>query len=303
MPERAVPWLLPTLILLPTSLGIAAYALRRWREAGTHARDVTDEDRTTATPQETEAGELRTLSRSLVRLQEEERAAIARELHDEIGQALSCQILSLTLLQREAQAVLTQAAGIDTAPASVSTARSMAAHAAESLRIAETLLDSMHQMVMRLRPSVLDHLGLIPALQQLISALPDRELNLSLETVGLPAHARFTPETETALYRVVQEALTNVRRHAVARRVDIVLERPPDLSRGDRLILLIEDDGVGFDPDTAMRSSRLGLLGMRERVEALGGVLTVESSLGRGTTILVEIPYAQACPIHAYTDS
>jgi signal transduction histidine kinase len=308
VPEHALLWQLPYLLAVAIALGIAIHAWRRNREAGARAQaaytrlaesearhrsllekaNEAIKERNHAAREIAQAREqLRTLSHSLVRLQEEERAAIARELHDEIGQALSYQILNLTVLQRDAQT-----AG----------STNVAARATEALRIAETLLDSMHRLVLRLRPSVLDHLGLLPALQQLIDARSDPALKLSLETVGLPTHARFTPEIETALYRVVQEALTNVTRHASARRVDILLERPPDATRGDRLILLIEDDGIGFDPETAMRSSRLGLLGMRERIEALGGTLTLESSCGQGTTILVEIPYAQTCPGYTYTD-
>ena len=97
---------------------------------------------------------------------------------------------------------------------------------------------------------------------------------------------------ETALYRVVQEALTNVARHAQATRVDVVLER-----RGDQVIVLIEDDGVGFDARAAIQSGRLGLVGIRERVGMLGGTLAIESTVGAGTTVLVEVPYG-----HSHSD-
>jgi len=104
---------------------------------------------------------------------------------------------------------------------------------------------------------------------------------------------RMPMEVETALYRIVQEALTNVARHAQATRVDVILER-----RGDRLVLIIEDNGVGFNLDAAVPGERLGLVSMKERAEMLGGELEVESEIGRGTTILVEVPYA-----HSHLDS
>jgi signal transduction histidine kinase len=97
---------------------------------------------------------------------------------------------------------------------------------------------------------------------------------------------------ETALYRIVQEALTNVVRHARATSVDVLLER-----RGSQVITVIEDNGVGFDPKEAARSGRLGLFGMQERVEMLGGTLLVESSVGVGTTVVAEVPYA-----HSHSD-
>ena len=96
---------------------------------------------------------------------------------------------------------------------------------------------------------------------------------------------------ETALYRVVQEAMTNVARHARATRVDVLAER-----RGDRVLVMVEDDGVGFEPDRVQRGDHFGLLGMRERAEALGGTLTVESAPGAGTTIVVEVASADPHP-------
>ncbi len=96
---------------------------------------------------------------------------------------------------------------------------------------------------------------------------------------------------ETALYRVVQEAMTNVARHAQATRVDILLERS-----GDRVKVMVEDDGVGFDPAEVQRGDHFGLLGMRERAEALGGSMNLESALGSGTTVVVEVASADPHP-------
>jgi signal transduction histidine kinase len=96
---------------------------------------------------------------------------------------------------------------------------------------------------------------------------------------------------EIALYRILQEALTNVVRHAQATRVDVLLER-----RGDRIIAVVEDNGIGFDPERAMRNGHLGLFGIRERVEQLGGTLILESAPGSGTTLVVEVPDAHSDP-------
>jgi signal transduction histidine kinase len=131
----------------------------------------------------------------------------------------------------------------------------------------------------------LDHLGLIPALEHYIEVFDDQnDLVVNFEVVGIKKD-RLTPASETALYRIVQEAMTNVLRHAEAGRVDVLLER-----RGDHVVVVIEDDGVGFDLDAALQSGRLGLLGMRERAEMLGGSLVIESNAGEGTTIVVEVP-------------
>ena len=102
---------------------------------------------------------------------------------------------------------------------------------------------------------------------------------------GAPADGRLPAQIETTVYRVVQEALTNVVRHAQARRAGVILER-----RHDTVVAIIEDDGIGFDPEEAARRNRLGVLGMRERAEMTGGTLTVESAPASGTTIFLEIP-------------
>jgi signal transduction histidine kinase len=99
---------------------------------------------------------------------------------------------------------------------------------------------------------------------------------------------RFSTEVETALYRVVQEAMANVARHACATRADVLLQR-----RGDLVTVMVEDNGVGFEPEQVRQhGDRVGLLGLEERAEALGGALTVESAPGAGTTIVVEVPIA-----------
>jgi signal transduction histidine kinase len=138
---------------------------------------------------------------------------------------------------------------------------------------------------MDLRPASLDHLGLVAALGQHVEAISDRhELSTQFEAIGM--EARLSPEVETSLYRIVQEALSNVILHAQATRVDVLLEK-----RGDKVIAIVEDNGTGFDPFAAAQRGRLGLAGMRERAEMLGGSLIIESRPGSGTTLLVEMPY------------
>jgi signal transduction histidine kinase len=212
---------------------------------------------------------LQTLSRQLVGLQEEERRAVARELHDEAGQAVTSLLYNLRLLEREA------AAG-----------EGVAARAEDLRRIADDVQETLHRVAAGLRPVALDHLGLVPALGQLVEGLSvEGGPNIVLETLGLDQE-RLSPEVETALYRIAQEAVTNAVRHAGAREIAVVLER-----RDAHLILIVEDDGEGFDAEMASRPGRLGMIGMRERAVMLGGRLLVESSPGSGTTIVAEVPH------------
>ncbi len=216
---------------------------------------------------------LQSLSRRLVEVQEKERLYIARELHDEAGQALAALKVGLRLLERDAyepEAILTGVAG---------------------LRLtADEVLENLHRLAVDLRPASLDHLGLVPALRQYMEVINDRYgLIAQFEVVNV--NDRLPTEMETALYRIVQEAITNVTRYAQATRVDVLLEQ-----RQDTLALIVEDNGVGFDPAAARQGDRLGLFGMRERAEMLGGELLVESAANRGTTILVEVPYVHSHP-------
>jgi len=215
---------------------------------------------------------LQALSRRLVEVQETERRHIARELHDEVGQALTTLMVGLRLVERETQ--LSERA---------------AARVAELKHMTDGVLENLHRLAMDLRPASLDHLGLVAALRQYIETFGrQNDLLVEFASVGLDGE-RLPPGVETALYRIVQEALTNVARHAQATSVDVLLER-----RGSQVITVIEDNGVGFDPKEAARSGRLGLFGMQERVEMLGGTLLVESSVGAGTTVVAEVPYAHS---------
>lgn len=214
---------------------------------------------------------LQSLSRRLVEVQEAERHYVARELHDEAGQALTSLMFGLGQLEQE----------LDRPQRS--------ARVAGLKAMTNEVLESLHRLAMDLRPASLDHLGLEPALNQYVTAIGRRfGLIAQFKAVGL-AGKRLPPATETALYRIVQEALTNAARHAHATRVDVLLER-----RGDQVVIVVEDDGAGFEADLARlaQSGHLGLVGMQERAEMLGGSLVIESAAGAGTTIVVEVPYA-----------
>jgi signal transduction histidine kinase len=212
--------------------------------------------------------QLQDLSRRLVEVQENERRYVALELHDEAAQGLTALMVKLGLLQRE-----------------MGCSAAVNARVEEVKQLAGEVLEGLHDLAVGLRPVALDKLGLAAALRQLIERF-GRQYNLSVqaEMAGWEG-VHLSPEIEIALYRIVQEALTNVARHAQASNAAVILER-----HDDRVQMIIEDNGVGFDPAAPPPRGRLGLFGMRERVTALGGRLTVESAAGKGTTLYVEVP-------------
>jgi PAS domain S-box-containing protein len=209
---------------------------------------------------------LQYLSRRLVEVQESERRYIARELHDEAGQLLSSLKLGLRFVEQDpgCSAEMTEKLGA-------------------LKEITDGVLDSLHRLAMDLRPASLDHVGLVAALHQYTKSMPDDKLLVQFKAVGFDEE-RLPTFVETALYRIVQEALVNVVRHARAGHLGLLLER-----RHGQIRVYVEDDGVGFDPHN-VEGSHLGLLGMRERVEMLGGTLLVESTMGNGTSVIVEVP-------------
>ena len=205
--------------------------------------------------------------RRAVQAQEAERRRLARELHDETGQALTSILLGLAAVERSE---------------SVGDAH-LAAAALRDL-VVETL-QNVRRLAVELRPSALDDFGLEPALRRLGETVREgRALNVQVETRLGPN--RLPADVETALYRIVQEALTNVVKHAGAEHVSVVVTRKPG-----RVVAMIEDDGRGFDR-TASRGAGLGLLGMRERVELLDGTFQIEAVPDAGTTLIVELPVA-----------
>ena len=212
------------------------------------------------------------LLRRLVVAQEEERHRIARELHDYMGQYLAALMLELKLLKDSSQA----APHIQSA---ISKLQEMTAEFSQGVR----------HLALELRPPALEDLGLHAALSNYLERWWERYgIIVDLHTNGL-LNRRFPAYAEIALYRVVQEALNNVLKHAQAQHVSLVLEY-----RGGRVLAIIEDDGCGFNVDAALNAPvaerRLGLTGMRERVESAGGTLGIESSPGVGTTLVVRIP-------------
>ncbi|MDX6466982.1 MAG: hypothetical protein QOI27_2022, partial [Gaiellaceae bacterium] len=204
--------------------------------------------------------------RRIVDAQEVERRRLARELHDETGQALSSILLGLKALEdRVGDAAARQA---------VSDVREL---------VVSTLHD-VRRLAVELRPKVLDDFGLVAALERLTETFGAQTgIGVRFQS-GLPA-GRLPADVETALYRIVQESLTNIVKHSRARNISIVLVRKPGA-----VAAVIEDDGEGFDPGS-VRDGGYGLAGMRERVGLLDGRLQIESS-GGGTTLVAEVPLA-----------
>ncbi len=196
--------------------------------------------------------------------QELERRRLARELHDETGQALTSILLGLRAVEDAGE------------PENVKQAVS------DLRELVVATLQDVRRLAVQLRPKALDDFGLVPALERLTQTFTES----SGIAVDLEAQLgdRLPTEAETTLYRVVQEALTNVVKHAEASRVSILLVR-----RDGTATVVIEDDGRGFDPSEASAQS-MGLQGMRERAELHDGRLTVETSPGAGTTLVVEVP-------------
>ncbi len=209
---------------------------------------------------------LQMLSRQLVEAQELERRRLARELHDEIGQWLTGLKLTLELYD-----------GLPASAIDLSQAQAMVTG----------LMARVQDMSLDLRPAMLDDLGLLPALLWLFERyMAQTRVNVTWEHSGL--ERRFAPEIETAAYRIVQEALTNVARHAKTGRVKIRL-----WADQDTLGVQIDDQGVGFEPEEALsKAVSNGLTGMHERAALLGGRLTIESTPGRGTHLVAELPLA-----------
>ena len=202
--------------------------------------------------------------RRVVEAQELERTRLARELHDETGQALTSVLLALKSIEA--------AASREELNTALAHARELVVRATQDVR----------RLAVELRPSALDDFGLVPALERLLSGFGESSGIMTDLESGL-GDERLPGEVETTLYRILQEALTNVGKHAEAKRVSVVLTR-----RGGEVSAVIEDDGCGFDPKAG--GAGLGLVGMRERVALVGGRMTIESRESAGTTIHVEVP-------------
>jgi PAS domain S-box-containing protein len=206
----------------------------------------------------------------LVFVQEDERRRIARDMHDQFGEQLTALSLRIALLK--------DACG---------QRADLAGHAAAIEAIAQRLDRDVDRLVWELRPTALDDLGLRAALTNYIQEWSQHAtIAADLHTSGLLDH-RLPSDVETALYRIAQEALNNVAKHARARHVEVILER-----RSDCVLLIVEDDGVGFEQPVSSAGGRgFGLVGMQERAALVGASLQIESTPGHGTTILVRMAF------------
>jgi len=218
--------------------------------------------------------QLLALTGRLTEVQEAERKQLARELHDEMGQALTAISINLAAIQKELPAEC---------------AAKVYERLTEASWLAEQTLEQIRELSLNLRPPILDDLGLIPTLRWYIKQYANRvDIKTEFKTNGL--EDRLAPEVETTLYRVIQEALTNVARHAQASIVRLHLQR-----KQSSVVALIQDNGQGFDVAKILDQEGLptgtGLLGIRERVTLLGGKFNVRSQPGHGTQLTVAIPW------------
>jgi PAS domain S-box-containing protein len=219
--------------------------------------------------------QLRDLSHQILHAQEEERRRISRELHDEIAQTLVGVNAHLAALTREA------ARNTKGIPQKIK----------KTQRLVEKSVDLVHQFARQLRPAALDDLGLIAALHAFMEEFKKRTgIQVRFKTFTSGRIKQLNTDTSTMFYRVAQEALTNVARHARASLVEVNIEKLPAA-----ICLKVRDNGKSFQAQRVMRSrrnTRLGLIGMRERLEMVGGSFSIESAPGRGTTVRAQIPFA-----------
>ena len=248
-----------TISILALALGIvlAVFVVRHTRRLGAEA--AARFDQVVAARED-----LRRLSDRLVVVQEEERRKLSRELHDDLGQTMSAMLIELRNLESAAPGPETQREGM-----------------ASVRRLAEENVAKVRNMALLLRPGMLDELGLVPALRWQARAVA-RRTGVKVKLMADELQDDLPDSSRTCIYRVVQEALNNCVKHARAKEVRVVIHRD-----ADGLAVSVQDDGVGFDPE---RNKGLGLLGMMERVSAIGGRFHVESQPGRGTILSTWLP-------------
>jgi signal transduction histidine kinase len=218
--------------------------------------------------------QLRRLSRQILSAQEDERKRISRELHDVIAQTLTGINIRLATLKKQA---------------AVST-RGLDRNIASTQRLVEKSVNIVHEFARELRPAVLDDLGLVPALHSFVK-LFSRRTSIHVHLKAFAGVEQLDNNRRTILYRVAQEALNNVSRHAQASRVEVDIQKLPD-----GVCMKISDNGKAFEVDRVLNArgrKRLGLLGMRERMQMVGGHLDIESVAGKGTTIIARLPIAK----------
>jgi len=209
----------------------------------------------------------------IIEAQEMERRRISRELHDEIGQALYAIKFNLEMIDKD----------LPRMPSDIQ------ARLGEAKTLSSQTLNAMRQLSQDLRPTMLDDLGLIPTLRWYIQNFSNRlNIHSNFEAVGF--EEKLSPQIETAFYRIVQEALNNIAKHAQADRVEVTL-----VKRDSRIDASIHDNGKGFDPEKVLHSGSpergFGIVGIQERVSLLGGQMDIQSRPGFGTLLHIEIPY------------
>ncbi len=219
--------------------------------------------------------QMRRLSRQLLSAQEEERKKISRDLHDEIAQTLTGINLQLATLKVETTVNV----------------KGLQKKITHTQRMVERSVDIVHRFARELRPTVLDDLGLVPALHSFMKGFAKRTgIRIHFMTFTSGRIKQLNNDTRTVFYRVAQEALTNVARHAKASLVEVSLKKLPNA-----ICMKIKDNGKSFNVKRALQTNggkHLGLLGMRERLEMVSGSFSVESTPGKGTTVRARIPFA-----------
>jgi two-component system sensor histidine kinase UhpB len=246
-------------------LEMLALALAQQRQIERRERDLAATRQAASEARESEAGarraeqELRRLARARLESREEERRRLARDLHDDLGQSLAAIKMEL---------------------------RSAAGEAGRqrALEIVDSAVASMRRIVADLRPTLLDDLGAVQAVEACVQQFAERH-GMACDLAVEPPEAQLPPACSTAVYRIVQEALTNVARHADATHAQVRIAVGEDEVR-----VVVSDDGRGFEPNAQPRPGATGLVGMRERVLALGGCLVVASKPGQGTRLRASIP-------------
>lgn len=215
--------------------------------------------------------QLQTLSRRVLEAQETERRRVARELHDELGQSLTSLKISIQTQQRFGQELTNESLS-------------------EYVAMVDDALRQVRRLALALRPSMLDDLGLLPALRWMVEQTATRLAVPINFRHALPGQVRLAADVETACFRIAQEAFTNIARYARAQQVEVELGRD-----ADQLVLTIRDDGVGFDlaaaRTRAIAGGSLGVLGMQERAMLIGGTLEIRTGLGEGCSVQLRCPW------------
>jgi signal transduction histidine kinase len=221
-------------------------------------------------------GEIRHLSRQLINAMEDERKRVARDLHDELGQTLTAFRFGIEAFQNSLPKEL----------------KDQKTRCNELIGMIEELGDAVRNISSDLRPGMLDDLGLVPTMEWYIDDFVTRRQEVEIDFRASGIKKRPDPEIEIVLYRILQEGLNNIAKHAEAKHVGVLLA-----FSHPKLILTIRDDGVGFEqregiPLFGAKQEGIGLLGMRERVASIGGSIEIRSSTGKGTVIRAEVPTA-----------